>query len=90
VTVTATFLERMNNPYWGYLPTTVTTNFAGGIARPGGYGGPWGTAGSPVYGGGSIQGSIFGPGNFYSGLDPVAAFGSGASSAGANHAAGIP
>jgi RHS repeat-associated protein len=34
--------------------------------------------------------SIFGPGNSYSGLDAVAAFGSGASSAGQNHANGIP
>jgi RHS repeat-associated protein len=83
-------LQSMSNPYWGYFPTTLTTNFAGGIARPGGYGGPWSTSGSPVYGGGPIQSSTFGPGNWYTGLDPVAAFGSGASSAGQNHAAGIP
>jgi RHS repeat-associated protein len=64
-------LRSMYNPFWGYLPTTFTTNFAGGIARPGGYGGPWSiSTGRP------IQGSIFGPGNFYSGLDPVAAVGS--------------
>jgi hypothetical protein len=24
----------MYNPYWGYLPTTNTTNWAGGIAGP--------------------------------------------------------
>jgi RHS repeat-associated protein len=78
------------NGYWGFLPTTITTNFAGGRAALPGGGSPWSTAGSRLYGGGSIQGSIFGPGNFYSGLDPVAAFGFGASSAGANHANGVP
>jgi Hint module len=37
---------------------------------------PWSTAGLRLYGGGPIQGSIFGPGNYYRGLDPVAAVGS--------------
>ncbi len=68
------------NGYWGFLPTTSTHNFAGGRAGPLGI----------VVTGGPISGSIFGPTNFYSGLDPVAAFGSGASSAGANHANGVP
>src|SRR4029077_9751779 len=34
-------LARMNNPYWGYLPTTNTTNWAGGIAGLPGGGSPW-------------------------------------------------
>jgi RHS repeat-associated protein len=73
-------LANRFNPYWGYLPTTATTNFAGGRAGPLGV----------VVNSGPISGSIFGPTNFYSGLDPIAAFGSGASSAGANHANGVP
>jgi RHS repeat-associated protein len=67
-------LAMLDNPYWGYLPTTITTNWAGGKAGLPGGGSPWGTLGSPLYGGGPIQNSIFGPGNFYSGLDPISAF----------------
>ncbi len=71
------YLASRYNPYYGYLPTSPTVNFAGGIAMPEGWHSP---AGGPNFGvytptGGPIQGSIFGPGNFYSGLDPNAAFG---------------
>jgi RHS repeat-associated protein len=34
-------LAMMNNPYWGYLPTTNTTNWAGGIAGLPSGGSPW-------------------------------------------------
>lgn len=71
------YLASRYNPYYGYLSTSPTVNFAGGIAMPGGWHSP---AGGPNFGvytptGGSIQGSIFGTGNWYSGLDPNAAFG---------------
>jgi hypothetical protein len=69
------WLQSMHNPYWGYLPTTFTTNFAGGRAGLPGGGSPWANAGLPLYGFGPIQGSIFGPGNWYGGLDPMAAVG---------------
>jgi RHS repeat-associated protein len=69
-------LESMYNSYYGYLPTSPTVNFAGGIAIPGGWHSP---AGGPNFGvftptGGPISNSIFGPRNWYSGLDPISAF----------------
>jgi RHS repeat-associated protein len=71
------YLASRYNPYYGYLSTSPTTNFAGGLAMRGGWHSPPGGPNFGVYTptGGPIQGSIFGPGNFYSGLDPNAAFG---------------
>jgi RHS repeat-associated protein len=72
------YLASRYNRYYGYLPTSPTTNFAGGLAMPGGWHSP---AGGPNFGvytptGGPIPNSSFGPDNYYSGLDPIAAVGS--------------
>ena len=71
------YLASRYNFYYGYLPTSPTMNFAGGLAMPGGWHSPPGGPNFGVYTptGGRILNSIFGPNNFYSGLDPNAAFG---------------
>ena len=78
------WLAAIHNPYWGYLPTTNTTNWAGGTAGlPFGGGSPWdrrnqqSTSGTPnfalPYGGDIIAGGEPGiaPGNCFVAGTPV-------------------